>query len=616
VKDEAILASAPAPAAMRAAADENQPGHWAALEMIFPLLPHNTLVLTVKVLSPKWRTWVEQQLGPRRSKQMMLPHSAAATLHQEAYVPLWALQQPWLRLPWHCWKSLAYGAAACGALPELRWMMEQGFCSWVDDQIFDVAVTAGQADVVRWLVDTSGGNEMAKTYACTPAAQVGDFDLLKWLRGKGCPWSVTTMVHAVQWKDSAMAEWALEEGCPFASQKVSKACAAAGNLNMLKQLRARGCPLDKGTIAAAAEAGNLEVLQWLKEELRTLSWTQSACEAAAQGGHLEILQWLRRNSCCWDEGTCTAAAAADGHLELLQWAVAEGCPWDKQRCLQAACGCASLQNSMQLEVLKWVGTQWPRWNKMIQVCTEAVRQGNLEALQWAHSNGCPWEEADCVRYAAERNHLHVLKWLVLKAGCHLPENTCLLAAKNGNLEMLQWARGQGCPWDEETCAAAARRGHLELLQWARSEGCPWGPGTCSEAAYGGHFDVLKWAHSQGCPWDVETAISAAGREQYDVLRWVVARGCPCDERVCREAAVTECLEMLQFAREELGCPWDSSVTWAAAENGGCLEVLRWAVVNGCPWDKGACYDAALVKRGQRHLTNSGQEMMKWIEAQP
>jgi hypothetical protein len=38
--------------------------------------------------------------------------------------------------------------------------------------------------------------------------------------------------------------------------------------------------------------------------------------------------------------------------------------------------------------------------------------------------------------------------------------------------VLQWARTNGCPWDEGTCTNAALHGHLEVLQWARSNGCP------------------------------------------------------------------------------------------------------------------------------------------------
>ena len=56
-----------------------------------------------------------------------------------------------------------------------------------------------------------------------------------------------------------------------------------------------------------------------------------------------------------------------------------------------------------------------------------------------------------------------------------PRFTCMYAAIGGQLEMLQWARQNGCPWDEHTCACAAKGGHLEVLQWARENGCPFDP---------------------------------------------------------------------------------------------------------------------------------------------
>ncbi len=69
--------------------------------------------------------------------------------------------------------------------------------------------------------------------------------------------------------------------------------------------------------------------------------------------------------------------------------------------------------------------------------------------------------------------------------------------------MIQWARSQGCPWDEGTCDNAARGGHLGVLQWARSQGCPWDAWTCVKAARGGHLDVLQWAKIHGCEYDRE-----------------------------------------------------------------------------------------------------------------
>ena len=62
--------------------------------------------------------------------------------------------------------------------------------------------------------------------------------------------------------------------------------------------------------------------------------------------------------------------------------------------------------------------------------------------------------------------------------------------------MLQWARTNGCPWNKRTCAAAAEGGHLEVLQWLRANGCPWNWVTCINVA----TDAIKqWAIANGCP---------------------------------------------------------------------------------------------------------------------
>lgn len=64
----------------------------------------------------------------------------------------------------------------------------------------------------------------------------------------------------------------------------------------------------------------------------------------------------------------------------------------------------------------------------------------LEILQWAHLEGCTWNE------------------------------------------YLQWARQEGWPWSVTTCSGSAAERHLDILRWARQEGCAWSVTTCSNAA--------------------------------------------------------------------------------------------------------------------------------------
>ena len=56
------------------------------------------------------------------------------------------------------------------------------------------------------------------------------------------------------------------------------------------------------------------------------------------------------------------------------------------------------------------------------------------------------------------------------------------AARSGNLELVQWLRGEGCPWDYWTCYWAVKKGHVEVLRWARENGCEWDAETRDRAA--------------------------------------------------------------------------------------------------------------------------------------
>ena len=47
---------------------------------------------------------------------------------------------------------------------------------------------------------------------------------------------------------------------------------------------------------------------------------------------------------------------------------------------------------------------------------------------------------------------------------------CTEAAGGGQLEVLQWARANGCPWDNHTCRMAANGGHLNMMPWLRANG--------------------------------------------------------------------------------------------------------------------------------------------------
>ena len=79
---------------------------------------------------------------------------------------------------------------------------------------------------------------------------------------------------------------------------------------------------------ARAAAASVARVEWARSCASEGEWERyirpRLCEEAAGRGDLEMLKWLRARGCPWGAGT--AGAAGCGHLEVLKWLRAEGCP--------------------------------------------------------------------------------------------------------------------------------------------------------------------------------------------------------------------------------------------------------------------------------------------------
>ena len=134
--------------------------------------------------------------------------------------------------------------------------------------------------------------------------------------------------------------------------------AYSGHLELVKWLRAKGCPWDIQTSTAAACGGHLEVLQWMRDQNPPCPWnSEDILGFAALEGHLDVLRWARRQGCplgqfAWNEGL-TCAAAYNGHLKVLVWLVQEGCPYDKRLCRRDA----AEGGERASKVLEWLDEQ-------------------------------------------------------------------------------------------------------------------------------------------------------------------------------------------------------------------------------------------------------------------
>jgi hypothetical protein len=74
---------------------------------------------------------------------------------------------------------------------------------------------------------------------------------------------------------------------------------------------------------AAAMEGNLFMLKWMFEHTSQYSdsfpWNKDTCAYAAESGNVEVLEWLREKGCPLDITDCACYAAENGHVNVLEY---------------------------------------------------------------------------------------------------------------------------------------------------------------------------------------------------------------------------------------------------------------------------------------------------------
>ena len=248
----------------------------------------------------------------------------------------------------------------------------------------------------------------------------------------------------------------------------------------------------------AAREGKLAALRWMRAICAYVYFYSGTevIDAAAEGGQLEVIQYLRSRPIP-DWWTFQTTAQAAPHLACLKWMLSTDAPG-------RPCPC-------RRDIL----------------CTIARLHG-LSALQWFWAN-CKLRE-ECWNWqllmeAARLGDRPMLEWL----GSQLPpeswdEGVTAAAASSKDAETMKWlrARQPPCPWDARCCAAAALSRQLDTLIWLRAQDppCPLGATCALKAVQGGHLAVLEWLIAQEVPLTEDMWQVAAEEGHYHILRYL------------------------------------------------------------------------------------------------
>ncbi len=118
-------------------------------------------------------------------------------------------------------------------------------------------------------------------------------------------------------------------------------------------------------------------------------------------------------------------------------------------------------------------------------------------------------------------------------------------AAGGSIEGLQWCLDKGMRFTDIANNAdgiAAERGHLHVLKWFKEQGLNVvHQYNILEAATGGHKDIIEWLRNEGSEWPDENEIDwnpvmyTVEESDYDLMMWLMENGCPYNEELIVES---------------------------------------------------------------------------------
>lgn len=271
----------------------------------------------------------------------------------------------------------------------------------------------------------------------------------------------------------------------------------------------------------------------------------------------------------------------------------------------------------------------------------AIAGGHVASLEWMRANVGYVCSQSCTAVAARNGQLGVLEWLDAKR-CALASSVANLAAQDGHLDCLKWVLGKGCNINGDVLVGAARGGHMScirhLLVYTR---VVLSSSAMGAAASNGHMDAMKLLTSYRCPFNKWMAVDAATSGNLDCLEyalsffpvWKVKEICLRDAAAFGRAHVVKwLLEHASFEFDDVDWACESAVYYgrvdvlealhssghefsneghcvAAAERGNA-KLLQWLV------DHGAVLGAPDLYRCVVGAANREVAALRWLEAQP
>ena len=202
-------------------------------------------------------------------------------------------------------------------------------------------------------------------------------------------------------------------------------------------------------------------------------------------------------------------AASHDKCDIIKWLLEQGCEWKPSYYYGV------IQNE-NLSFMKWL--QNNKHNFGADELEFALSLEKYKIVDYLLANNCPFKKTT-MSVAARTGNLEMVKLFKEKKCCW--DGLTREAAVGGHLHIIEWARSNGCPWDTETCSTAIKQGHLNILYWAVDNGCPIDEKTLAVAVDCSDIKVLIYLKDRGCSLNTTTFHAAARSGRLDVMEYIV-----------------------------------------------------------------------------------------------
>jgi hypothetical protein len=184
--------------------------------------------------------------------------------------------------------------------------------------------------------------------------------------------------------------------------------------------------------------------------------------------------------------------------------------------------------------------------------------GRFDLFQLAVEHGCPISHK-AIELAARRGQLHIIEY-IWSVGSLCTQCACAGASNGGQLGILQWLFPGDKWWTDQLRMSrmltrnAVLGGYLSIVRWAHEKGQVLDSALLDTAATHGHFELVKYIHYSLGEYPISAMLHAALRGDLGIIKWLREKGYPWSDGICILLARRGHLEALKYVRAH-GCPW-------------------------------------------------------------